>query len=296
MIWSKLLKINNLEIMQNPHSQGEGAKLPSLLGGTFAVLHNPLWGAILCLLLSASLTFAQTTLSPTQRMAVANEFYEAGQFEQAINLYETLRHDGFSHSSLYYNLGNAYYKQGNLGRAILNYRRAQLLAPRDRDIATNLAIARSRMVDKWGESPETVTMILATLTQKWLTMKETGLVALGLWLFYCIAFSVTLLWARLTGAARVGMWLGVAGLVLLALSMSSRLYLDWRYPQAVVVAESIEVTNGPGASDRYPKQFRLYAGVEARLLEQRGSWVHLMFPNNLEGWVSAQAVAWLHEP
>ncbi|NJN94350.1 MAG: tetratricopeptide repeat protein [Anaerolineales bacterium] len=93
-------------------------------------------------------TLAQEPVTPTQAMRVANEKYEAGDYAEASAIYEAILDSGLSHSSVYYNLGNAYFKQGDLGRAILNYRRAQSLDPRDGDIAVNLSIARAQTVDK----------------------------------------------------------------------------------------------------------------------------------------------------
>ncbi|MHC4642631.1 MAG: tetratricopeptide repeat protein, partial [Planctomycetota bacterium] len=70
-------------------------------------------------------------------------------YEEAILIYEKIiSNNQIQNSKLYYNLGNAYLLKGNLGKAILNYRRAEKLDSADTNIQKNLAFARSRRVDK----------------------------------------------------------------------------------------------------------------------------------------------------
>ena len=80
-------------------------------------------------------------------MASANERYSRGEYVEAAQQYESLLAGGFRDAALYYNLGNAYFQQSDLGRATLNYLRAERLSPRDPDIRSNLALARSNTVD-----------------------------------------------------------------------------------------------------------------------------------------------------
>ncbi|HPR32608.1 MAG TPA: tetratricopeptide repeat protein, partial [Prolixibacteraceae bacterium] len=70
----------------------------------------------------------------------ANRYYLSDDFARAIESYENLINQGYEPAALYYNLGNAHYKRGNLARAILNYERALLLAPNDEDIRFNLEL------------------------------------------------------------------------------------------------------------------------------------------------------------
>jgi tetratricopeptide (TPR) repeat protein len=81
-------------------------------------------------------------------MAMAHQLYESGQYAKAAEAYQQLVDQGYSDAALFYNLGNAYFKQGDIGRAILNYRRAERLHPRDPDTRANLELARSLAVDQ----------------------------------------------------------------------------------------------------------------------------------------------------
>ena len=92
-----------------------------------------------------ALLLAKSPETAGDAMSIANQLYEAGQYAQAAQAYQQLVNQGYGDGALFYNLGNAHFKQGDYGRAILNYRRAQQLAPRDPDIETNLALARAQV-------------------------------------------------------------------------------------------------------------------------------------------------------
>lgn len=78
----------------------------------------------------------------------ANEAYEQEDFKKAIELYETALKEQGKSADLYYNLGNAYYKDNHYAEAILNYERALLLSPGDEDVRFNLDMAKSHITDK----------------------------------------------------------------------------------------------------------------------------------------------------
>ena len=240
--------------------------------------------------LLAPLVLAQT-VGPTGAMLAGNQHYEAGEFVEAVEVYESIVAAGIQDSALFYNLGNAYFKQGDLGRSILNYRRAQYLDPRDSDIAANLAITRLQTLDKF-ESDEGAWVNLVRTAEEWFTLTEAALLALFLWLLVCLfAIAAILTTGRLQ---RVSLWaMGIAGVFLLAglFSMANRYYLQNSYPPAVIVAEEVDVTSGPGPADQYLVEFNLHSGAEIRLIESRPGWRRIALPgNDFQGWVPVEAV------
>ncbi len=90
-----------------------------------------------------------SSTSASETMQTANGLYEGGSSPRQPRPTSTWSTRDSPTAALFYNLGNAYYKQGDHGRAILNYRRAQQLAPRDPDIEANLALARAQAVDQF---------------------------------------------------------------------------------------------------------------------------------------------------
>lgn len=235
--------------------------------------------------------YAQSTGQPTDIMLRANQLYEAGQFADAATLYRKLLNQGFEDSRIYYNLGNARFKQGDLGRAILNYRQAQNLAPRDTDIQTNLALARSETLDSLSGNSPTLISRLVEFGRTWLTLNEMAILALTQWgaLAGLIILYTWLKPGRLKILVQYAtLLLGI--LLLIGLfSMGSRLYLENNRPPAVIVAPAVNVTSGPG--DHYMTEFTLHSGTEVNLLEQRDHWARLTLPGNrLQGWIPAETV------
>ena len=240
------------------------------------------------LLIGAVPLLAQSEVSPTEAMARANQHYEADEFAEAVSIYNAIIEAGVDNSDLYYNVANAYFKQGELGRAIVNYRRAQLLSPRDSDIATNLATARAQTIDKLEDDTELGNLV--QVAEEWLTLNEAAVLALILWVLICYFAVLAILLPR---QRQIFSWvivvLGVF-LVIGVFSIANRLYTEWRSPSAVVVAQEIEITSGPGDADQYLVEFNLHSGTEVHILESRPAWRRIMLPGNLQGWAPAEAV------
>jgi hypothetical protein len=230
-------------------------------------------------------------------MLAAGQLYETGQYAQAAQAYQQLADQGFADSALFYNLGNAYYKQGDYGRAILNYRRAQEFAPRDPDIEANLALARSQIVDELEVAEESgILALLGESVQGRLTLNEVAMAALAAWILF-VFVAILFASARAGSAWHKGLQYAlVASAVVLAVgvvALGSSLYLTDGGSEGVVVATEVDVTSGPGA--QYVTEFTLHSGAEVNLVEGRGSWVRLAVPGGeLEGWVPAGAVEAVH--
>lgn len=237
----------------------------------------------------------QLLAKPSDTMSTANQLYETGQYGQAAEAYQQLVDQGFTDSALFYNLGNAYFKEGDYGRAIVNYRRAQLLAPRDTDIAANLELARGQIIDQPGETSESNQGVFSAIghwTRNLLTMNEMAMFALGAWIlfvFLLILFSNARQGSYLRETLQYAMVVTILTLVTGLISLGSRVYVEYSQPEAVVVAPEVNVTSGPGT--QYVTEFVLHNGSEAHLLETRGNWVRLALAGNeLQGWVPTDAI------
>jgi tetratricopeptide (TPR) repeat protein len=220
-------------------------------------------------------------------MAEANRLYEDGRFGEAVSRYQGLVDSGVEDGRLYYNLGNAYFKTGDLGRAILNYRRAQVLLPRDGDVAANLELARDKTTDNIAREDEGAIIGLLRRLVDWISLDEAALVALVLWVLLCGLVGGAILWAARRRALLYLAAVVAALLLWSAFSIGARL-LDERAP-AVVVAAEVEVHSGPG--EDYLTEFTLHAGAEVRLVERRGDWVRIALPGDLQGWAPGEAVS-----
>jgi len=206
-------------------------------------------------------------------------------YEKAILNYEKIISDGrIKNSKLYYNLGNAYILKDDLGRAILNYRRAERLDKADTNIQKNLAFARSRRIDK--VEVKTEERILETLFF-WhydYSIKTKFLATCICFAIICISATV-MLWrgksAPLVATAAICGLLTVSFLASVILETRSRANTIC----GVITDQQVVARQGDGPN--YPESFKdpLHAGTEFDLLERRSGWFHIMLSNDSDGWI-----------
>ena len=243
------------------------------------------------LLIAAGLPLYAESPAHTEAMTASNELYEAGRYAESAQIYEQIVDQGFRDSALYYNLGNAYFKQGDLGRAILNYVRAKKLAPRDADVRANLEVARGQTIDLFGPDGQTLLVRFVATAQSRLTTDELAVATLALWFLLALPLAMVV-FGKPGSLRRAASYAAVVlGLVLVVgvISLSGRVYAVRTRHGVVVVTEVVDVVSGPGT--QYVTEFTLHAGTEARLIERRGSWVRLaLSAGGLQGWAPANAV------
>jgi hypothetical protein len=257
----------------------------------FALISLTIVGLFLA---NQALLLAKPSVTAPETMLTANQLYENGQYAQAAQAYQQLVDQGYADSALFYNLGNAYFKQGDYGRAILNYRRSEALAPRDPDIQANLALTQAQTVDQLDGSLNNTGFFanVAGLTGSWFTLNEQALITLGLWVlfaFLLIGFGSS---RRGSGLREgLGYALVVASLLLAVglVGLASRLHTEKVRSEAVIVAQEVSVTSGPGS--QYVTEFALHSGTQVSLIETRENWVRLSAADGeVQGWAPVNAV------
>ncbi len=229
--------------------------------------------------------------SPTDLMAEANAQYERGEYADAAQQYEALIDRGYEDATLYYNLGNAYFKNDELGRAVLNYLRAEELSPRDADIRANLDLARGRAVDHVESGGESLFASVSNVARRWLTVGEIGAISLLLWVASALATGTLIVWRAVPRrtALRNGAMIASAATLLSLLLLLSTIYANPNDDSAVVVVSTIDVVSGPG--EQYETEFTLHGGAQVRLVDSRQGWVRIALPgDDLQGWAPSNAV------
>lgn len=217
---------------------------------------------------------------PAEVFVNANAAYENNEPAQAIELYRSLVERGHGSAELYYNLGNAYLRNGELGRSIASYRRSLALAPRNEDTRANLAFARKSTTD--AIAPPAPPAILATLFF-WHYNLGRGELALVVIIFNLLFWG--LLAVRMFRRGNeVLRWATMIALILL-LATTVSLGLRHLMPQriAVVVPQEIEAYTAPDATS--VPRFRLHAGTEVRIEDNRDGWLRVRLPTGQQGWI-----------
>ena len=213
----------------------------------------------------------------------------AAAYRRAALRYESLIQErGIVNSKLYYNLGNAHFQLGDIGQAILNYRRAERVDPGDPNVLRNLEHARATRKDKLdsaGGSQVLETLLFWHYDFAWAT--RTRLLA-GAWLAF---WAVLLL--RLFGQAwvprEVAVVSGVAAGLLLA-SLAVDAFADRTTVAGVIVATETVARQGDGRSYEPSFEDPLHAGAEFRVLEERPDWYRVELPDGRICWLRAADV------
>ena len=247
--------------------------------------------ARLLLLFIISLTsyFSPLTSNAVTK-AEADSSYVRGQYQQAIAQYEALLKQGAS-ADLYYNLGNAYYRTENIPEAVLNYERALLLSPGDRDIRFNLQIARSKTFDKIVPESE---MFFVTWYRSLVSMMSvdgwarTALVALALTIILLLVYLFSeRIWLR-----KAGFFGGVA---LLLLFMGANIFA-WQQKKdllnrkgAIIFAPSVTVKSTPAANGT--DLFILHEGTKVVITDgSMKEWKEIRLADGKEGWIESKHI------
>lgn len=231
-------------------------------------------------MIAAALVAVALAGAPEELLRDGNQAYAAGDYAAAAQAWGALANGEHATGDVYYNLGNAHYRAGDLGRAILAWRRAELLSPRDGDIEANLERGRRETTDRL-DAPSRVTPFF---WREMLSLKEQGTAAawlVGLLLSLGVA-------QRL----RPGLPLGIPGLLLgapaalLAVGTWAGVRSLNRTPGAVVMAERVEVRSAAGDAAGVVV-FELHEGAEVQVRDRFGEYVQIGLPDERRGWMEA---------
>ena len=215
----------------------------------------------------------------------ADSLYAAEHYQEAAKQYEALLKQGVS-SDLYYNLGNCYYRMDDMTRAVLNYERAQLLSPGDRDIRLNLQMARSKTIDKIVPESEMFfvtwyhSLVNLMSVDGWARMALVSLViAIIMALAYLFSDRV---WLR-----KVGFFAGLLFLVTFALSnlfaYQQKQALIHR-SGAIIVPSAVTVKSTP--ANNGTDLFILHEGTKVTITDNTmKEWCEIRVADGKEGWL-----------
>jgi tetratricopeptide (TPR) repeat protein len=221
----------------------------------------------------------------------ANEYYSSKDYRKAIELYTELRERGIINAALYYNLGNTYYKLGQVGYAILNYEKALLLKPFDRDIRENLEFVRRSLKEKvlplYGEGPRRFLRVSSSYVRpRFFAILELGFFSL-LILFLFLYLFVPL---RRSIFKRY-IFLFLVLFVLFGTAHFSYFAYEKNHPKGIIVVEETNVLSAPIAESDL--LFPVYEGTKIKLMESRGEWLRVVLEDGREGWILSQSTLFI---
>jgi tetratricopeptide (TPR) repeat protein len=224
----------------------------------------------------ASSAIAQTNADFTK----ANQEYAQGHFKEAISGYEPLVRAGLWSANLFYDLGNAYFRTGDFGHAILNYERALALERHHPEATANLQIARdeARALELQQSWPERY-LQFASVNQYCIAA------AIAFWL--AVFAIVMLIFARRRSGALI------AALILCLLVGAGAIYAMYTLEggsngSALAIVTGKDVQARLATADTANSVLALPPGSEVKILSTRGDWIYAALPNTLRGWIPAK--------
>ena len=226
----------------------------------------------------------------TSRWEAGNRAYIDGNYEKAIEEYSVIIDGGEYSMKLYYNLANAYFKLGKMGKAILYYNKALRIAPSQEDIRHNLALAEAQTKDR-------ITVIPEFFLNRWLrtvrnAMSCTAWSVLSLLsLALILVFALLFLLASRIRWRKVGFYCAMCAAVLFivttAFALSSRKDM-LSHNEAIVLSSAISVKSSPDRSAT--DLFVLHEGTKVRILSEMDEWNEVVIADGKKGWVEAKNI------
>ena len=240
-------------------------------------------GICFCLLvLCAQILYA----APSDDFRTANQLYDQGKFAEAAAVYEKIEPKTVY---VYYNLGNAWFRQGKLGLAILNYERARRLAPRDPDILANLKFAEQKLgVDEVNTPPRAgqrfLRSVIASRTPTEWSMYELvalwlAVLAIGAWIFLPKARTGCLIVSTVA----------LMGFAVSTFALGYQIFDETTAPECVVVSTETTARFAPLPDSTV--HFRPAEGTKVVIREDRGPWLCVERADGQQGWVNAEAIS-----
>lgn len=215
----------------------------------------------------------------------ANKLYQEGKFDTAAVLYDGILQTEMVAPEVYYNLGNCYYKMGNVPRAILNYERALRLAPGDDDIAFNLQLANYQTVDKVEVLPKLF------IWRWWDGLR--GLFSFDGWAYLgIILLLVSLIFftifkiSRDVSIRRIMFYPGIIAAILTVLSLlaAENQYAEKKSgKEAIIFTPTLTLKSSP---DKTGKDLVVvHEGLKVTIMDNLNGWSKVRLTNGTVGWV-----------
>lgn len=245
---------------------------------------------LLLLVISLSAFFYPLSSNAGVTKAEADSAYAQEHYQQAAHLYEELLKQGVS-AELYYNLGNSYYRMDNMTKAVLNYERAHLLSPGDRDIRLNLQLARSKTIDKVTPESEMFfvtwyrALVNITSVDGWAWTALCSLVA-------AIILALLYLFAGNINLRKVGFF---GALVFVVLFAASNLFA-WQQRRAltnrttaIVIESAVPVKSTPAKNGT--DLFILHEGTKVTITDgSMRDWKEIRMADGKQGWLETKQI------
>lgn len=236
------------------------------------------------------ITFIVPSVYPQDALSDAVKAYQEENYVEAVKILETeikeQKEKGLESANLYYNLGNAYFRDNEVAKAILNYERAILLDPGDRDIRQNLEFARTKIEDK-------ILSVDTFFLQSWFdgiqnlqSSNAWAKLSIALFVIFMLSLSMFFFINKII-SKKITFYVCIGTLVLLIFAnvfsyrQKSRVL---NRNTAIITAGSASITSSPDNNSK--ELFILHSGTKVKINKHDGSWMEIEIDNGNVGWIN----------
>ena len=246
---------------------------------------------MLTLLLMIPIASSAAENYPDSLWNAANEAYAQERWEDAVNDYTAIAEASMESAPLWCNLGSAWYKSGNLGKAILCYERALKLDPSYEDARYNLELLNAMKLDRLESVPE---LILATWMKNLGRTLDSDSWAVCFLVFLVLALAMVLLFILGSSATsrRAGFFTGVVCLLLAVASLSFSLWQKNEYMKAdkAIIMKPVSSVKSSPSGDSAKDLFVLHEGTKVQVLDNVGGWSNIELSDGRQGWLPSSDI------
>lgn len=239
-----------------------------------------------CLIFIASklIVFGQLLAEQTPQES-AIQAYDKGDFYEASKIYEGLIESGVVNGHVFYNLGNAYYRLEEPGKAMGSYLAAHRLLPRDPDVKANLAYVHSQIEDKLEFKNDHGLLNIIAFWQDSFTAKEIFEAFLWCWWIGLFLFGIYLWRRELLILRPLGIGFIISsGILFVAFLISFKQETVW----GAVSTAKAAIRSGPG--EQNTQVFELHQGAPIMINEEAKEWFMISLSDGKKGWVAKKQV------
>jgi len=243
------------------------------------------------LLLAGCLGFPSLAHTQTGLFDEGNRLYQQGDYNGALSSYLRVVDAGLESGELYYNIGNAYFKLGDLGHSIVYFERARRLLPRDHDLLANLELARSLTADEITPLPS---FWLFRVVAWWVNLLAEPLLIVVVATAYLVSMAalMVVILKRSTVLAAWGRWVAISAAavaVVFGTNLAVRELGIGQSPEAVVIVEEVPVHSAP-TDDSSLLVFTIHEGTKVRIDRSADEWLEIVLADGKVGWVRSDVL------
>ncbi len=229
-------------------------------------------------------------ITPDSLAIKGNNAYNQGLYDSALSTYQQIIDLGLESGELYYNTGNAYFKNNDIASAILYYEKAKKLLPKDESINYNLNIANSMIVDKIDKVPELFYKKWWDFFYNFLDTDQWAIFSLIVFTLLVITIGLFIL-SHNRSNRKISFYIGLLLLLITIISTSlaaQKYYFSIDHKEGIIFTPSITVKSSP--TQNAVDLFVIHEGTKVLITDKIDNWVEIKIKNGSVGWLPEKSL------